>query len=107
MTPLRLLAALLGVAVLAACSTGGGAPLSQGLSQRMDSPGASLNRAEAIGIVNSYRGTVGAAPLRSDASRSSSGASVVRCVIASATARWPACSAISRCISSTTRRYDG
>lgn len=68
MTTLRLLVALLGVAVLAACSTGGGAPLSQGLSQRMDSPGASLNRAEAIGIVNSYRGTVGAGALRSDAS---------------------------------------
>jgi uncharacterized protein YkwD len=67
MTTLRLLVALLGVAVLAACSTGGGgAPLSQGLSQRMDSPGASLNRTEAIGIVNSYRGTVGTGALRSD-----------------------------------------
>ena len=53
MTTLRLLVALLGVVVLAACSTGGGgAPLSQGLSQRMDSPGASLNRAEALGILD-------------------------------------------------------
>ena len=54
--------------MLAACSTGGGGtPLSQGLSQRMDQPGASLNRAEALGIVNSYRGTVGAGALRADA----------------------------------------
>jgi uncharacterized protein YkwD len=68
MTTLRLLVALLGVAVLAACSTGGGAPLSQGLAQRMDAQGASLNRAEALGIVNSYRGTVGARALQADAS---------------------------------------
>jgi uncharacterized protein YkwD len=67
MTMLRLLVAILGFAMLAACSTGGGAPLSQGLSQRMDAPGASLNRAEALGIVNSYRGTVGAGSLRADA----------------------------------------
>ena len=41
---------------------------------------------------------------RSASSRSSSGASVVRWVIASATARCPACSAISRCISRAIRR---
>lgn len=66
MTTLRLLVALLGLAVLAACSTGGGG-LSPGLSARMDQPGASLNRAEALAIVNQYRATVGVAPLRGDA----------------------------------------
>ena len=49
---------------LAGCSTGGA--LSPGLSARMDVAGARLNTAEAIGIVNQYRGTVGAAPLTED-----------------------------------------
>jgi len=66
MTTLRTLVALLGFAILAACSTGGGA-LSPGLAQRMDQPGASLNRAEALAIVNHYRQTVGASGLRADA----------------------------------------
>ena len=34
----------------------------------MDQPGASLNRAEALSIVNHYRATVGAGALRADAS---------------------------------------
>ena len=67
MTTLRTLVALLGFAALAACSTGGGG-LSPGLSQRMDQPGASLNRAEALSIVNHYRQTVGAGALQPDAS---------------------------------------
>jgi uncharacterized protein YkwD len=50
---------------LAACSSGGA--LSPGLAQRMDMPGAQLNRAEALGIVNNYRATSGAAPLVADA----------------------------------------
>jgi uncharacterized protein YkwD len=50
---------------LAACS-GGGQILSAGLTARMDAPGAQLNRAEALGIVNQYRGTVGAGALAED-----------------------------------------
>lgn len=49
---------------LAACS--GGAPLSGGLTQRMDQPGANLNRGEALGILNHYRTTVGASALAPD-----------------------------------------
>ena len=54
------------VASLAACSSGGA--LSPGLAQRMDIPGAQLNRAEALGIVNGFRTTSGSAPLTEDAS---------------------------------------
>lgn len=59
-------AALLVAGLLAACSTGGGG-LAPGLAARMDQPGASLDRAQAIGIVNNYRATVGAPPLAEDA----------------------------------------
>ena len=51
---------------LAACSSGGGA-LSPGLAQRMDMPGAQLNRVEALGIINGYRTTTGAAAVVEDA----------------------------------------
>jgi len=61
----RLALPLLLVLALAACSSVGG--LSPGLSQRMDMPGAQLNRAEALGIVNNYRTTTGAAALVADA----------------------------------------
>ena len=50
---------------LAACS--GGGALSPGLAQRMDMPGAQLNRVEALGIVNNYRTTTGAGQLVEDA----------------------------------------
>jgi len=50
---------------LAACSSGGA--LSPGLAQRMDLPGAQLNRAEAVGIVNNYRTSSGAPALTEDA----------------------------------------
>jgi uncharacterized protein YkwD len=50
---------------LAACSSGGA--LSPGLAARMDIPGAQLNRAEALGIVNTYRQTNGAGVLAEDA----------------------------------------
>ncbi len=50
---------------LAACSSAGG--LSPGLAQRMDLPGAQLNRADALGIVNHYRSTTGGAALTEDA----------------------------------------
>ena len=49
---------------LAACSSAGG--LSPGLSQRMDTPGAQLNRVDALGIINQYRSATGAAALTDD-----------------------------------------
>ena len=53
---------------LAACSMmGGGQQLSSGLSARMDAPGASLNRVEALFLLNDYRRSTGAADLRGDA----------------------------------------
>ena len=63
--------ALLGTAMLAACSPGGnnagaGMGLAPGLSARMDQPGASLDRAQAIGIINAYRATNGLPPLTPD-----------------------------------------
>lgn len=64
---LPLVAAALALS-LAACSTGGGGMLSAGLTQRMDAPGASLNRAEALGIVNQFRAASGVSPLSADAS---------------------------------------
>ena len=51
------------VVVLAACSS---TRLSDGLTQRMDSGTAQLNSAEAIGIINHYRSTVGVGPLMED-----------------------------------------
>lgn len=48
---------------LAGC---GGGALSGGLTQRMDQPGANLNRGEALGILNHYRATAGAGALTGD-----------------------------------------
>lgn len=45
---------------IAACSGGGLAP---GLTARMDAPGAQLDRAEAINIINQFRASKGVAPL--------------------------------------------
>ena len=77
MTDLRLLkpailplAALLAGMTIAACSMGGAsAPiaLSPGLSARMDQPGASLDRAQAIAMINAYRATSGLPALTPDA----------------------------------------
>ena len=57
------LAALLGGIALAACSMGGGGgspiALAPGLSARMDQPGASLDRAQAIDMIIAYRATNG------------------------------------------------
>ena len=64
LTRLALVAALV---LLAACSTG---RLSPGLTDRMDSSTAQLNKAEAIGIINHYRATVGVGPLVEDPSLS-------------------------------------
>lgn len=62
----RLAAAALIMLAVAGCSAGGGAPLSSGLSARMDQPGANLNRAEALGLINHYRTSTGATPLAAD-----------------------------------------
>ena len=64
------LAALVAGLTLAACSMGGAsAPiaLSPGLSARMDQPGASLDRAQAISMINAYRATNGLPALTPDA----------------------------------------
>lgn len=57
---------LVAVLALGACSSGGGA-LSPGLAARMDTPGAQLNRVEALGIVNNFRTQNGAGALTDDA----------------------------------------
>jgi uncharacterized protein YkwD len=57
---------LIAILALGACSSGGGA-LSPGLAARMDTPGAQLNRVEALGIVNNYRTQNGAGALTEDA----------------------------------------
>ncbi len=61
----RATAAVLLVACLAAC---GGTGLPGGLSQRMDSPGAQLDRAQALAMVNNYRTSVGVPPIVDDPS---------------------------------------
>jgi uncharacterized protein YkwD len=63
----HLAVAALAAIMLSACSSGGGGGLSAGLTARMDQPGASLNRAEALGIVNHYRSSVGTTALAPDA----------------------------------------
>jgi uncharacterized protein YkwD len=67
-TTLARFAIVAALVVLAACSAGG--RLSSGLTDRMDSGTAQLNKADAIGIINSYRSTVGVAPLTEDPSLS-------------------------------------
>ena len=67
--PLSMLARLAGATalavMLAACGeTAGG--LAPGLVATMDSPGATLDRGSAFGVLNQYRGTVGAGPLADD-----------------------------------------
>ncbi|HTJ57197.1 MAG TPA: CAP domain-containing protein [Devosiaceae bacterium] len=56
---------------LAGCDmfgTSGGGELSPGLTASMSSPGASLDRATALDLINQYRGTVGASALTDDPS---------------------------------------
>jgi uncharacterized protein YkwD len=62
-------------AVLAACSSTGGG-LSPGLTERMDSGTAQLNTGDAIGIINSYRSTVGVTPLIEDPALSAQAATI-------------------------------
>lgn len=66
------LAALLAGVTLAACSMGGAGTgstaiaLAPGLSARMDQPGAALDRAQAIAMINAYRATAGLPALTPD-----------------------------------------
>jgi len=65
-----ILAALATAALLGACSFGGGGGgggIAPGLVARMDAPGAALDKNASIGILNQYRATAGAQPLRLDA----------------------------------------
>ena len=66
------IAAILTIA-LAGCSS---TRLSDGLTQRMDSGTAQLNKGEAIGIINHYRSTVGAGPLIEDPALSAQAATI-------------------------------
>ncbi|VAW21363.1 hypothetical protein MNBD_ALPHA12-72 [hydrothermal vent metagenome] len=61
--------------IISACSTGALAP---GLVARMDKPGAILDRAEALNIINQYRATRGAAPLSQDANLNLSAARLAK-----------------------------
>lgn len=45
---------------------GGGGALPQGLTARMDVPGASLDAAQALGLVNAFRASRGVPPLAND-----------------------------------------
>jgi uncharacterized protein YkwD len=72
--PLAPLLAAAALTLLAGCSTGGG--LSSGLTARMDQHGAQLNRGEALGIINAYRGTVGVGALVEDPALSATAASM-------------------------------
>lgn len=64
------LAAILAGLAISACSMGGASTtsiaLAPGLSARMDQPGASLDKAQAIDIINAYRATKGLPALISD-----------------------------------------
>jgi len=64
------LAGGLSALALAGCMSfgggGGGGALPTGLTAPMDVPGASLDRIQAVAIINQYRATTGAAPLISD-----------------------------------------
>lgn len=52
------------ISALAACS--GNTSLAPGLTARMDAPGATLDRAEALNIVNQFRQSRGVPPLNAD-----------------------------------------
>src|SRR5690606_5000075 len=54
-----------GCSMMAPASSPGG--LAPGLTARMDQPGATLDRVQAINLINAYRATRGVAPLTPDA----------------------------------------
>jgi uncharacterized protein YkwD len=60
---LRLVLAVTLGLLIASCSAGGLAP---GLTARLDHPGASINRADALAIINHYRASSGLGPLVAD-----------------------------------------
>lgn len=60
---LRLVLAVALGLLVASCSAGSLAP---GLTARLDHPGASINRADALAIINQYRATAGLGPLVAD-----------------------------------------
>lgn len=80
-----LLAGLVLAAVLAACSTGGGEKLSPTLTAAMDQPGAALNRVDALYLINDFRQTRGAPPLRGDSVLESSAQNLAELYAKSAT----------------------
>ncbi len=67
---LRLLMVLMLAGALGACGLGGdtGGGLAPGLTAQMDAPGAKLDTASAIALVNQYRATTGAGALTEDPS---------------------------------------
>lgn len=75
LSSLARIAALAALLAVAGCSAGGGA-LSPGLTARMDQGGAQLNRAEALGIINHYRTTVGVGALVEDPALTAQAASL-------------------------------
>ncbi len=64
--PIRFAIVAMLAAGLAACSMGGGAALSPGLTQPMNQPGAQLNRVEALFLLNDFRRAQGATDVRGD-----------------------------------------
>jgi uncharacterized protein YkwD len=75
----------LAMAVAGCSAGGGGGALSAGLTQRMDQRGASLNRAEALGIVNHFRAASGSRQLVADASLDSQAQSLANAYAQSGT----------------------
>lgn len=75
-TTLARFAIAVSLVALAACSTGGG--LAPGLTERMDSNTAQLNTADALGIINHYRATVGVGPLVEDPTLSALASTMAR-----------------------------
>lgn len=82
---IRIALALAVVIPLAACSSGGGG-LAPGLAQRMDAPGAQLDRREVLNIVNQFRHSHGIAPLMADTALDSEAQSLAQRYAATGTA---------------------
>lgn len=59
--------ALAGALALSGCMMAEPVGLAPGLTARMDTPGAALDRTQALGMLNSFRATTGAPPLAADA----------------------------------------
>ncbi|MCD7061337.1 CAP domain-containing protein [Pelagibacterium xiamenense] len=84
--PALLTAAALLVVALAACSPGGTTiGLPQGLTATIDRPGAQMDRAAALNILNQYRATRGAQPLAGDATLDAQAQAVAQAYASSGT----------------------